>query len=303
MLVVPNATSDRWPTYALERFAAHTGRCGHQFGLGASRGQDTNETREEGACRQGGQTKEGSRRAEIVGQVGATAAAPEPHLAREQLPIPDPKHVGLTTYDAKDPNTKYPPITDAAAAEGRAERADRADRRRRLRRVVGVRRAVQHAGGRAAGGGWAEAQPLSHHRAVLADPPGAADRTQPPLRRHGRDHRDGHLGAGQQQHPAQGEGADRRNPEAQRLFDRAVRQVPRGAGVGGLARRARSTSGRPVRASSTSTASSAARPTSTTRACTRAPRRSSRRSRPRRATRSPRISPTAPSPGCVSRRR
>jgi arylsulfatase A-like enzyme len=30
---------------------------------------------------------------------------------RETLPIPDPQHVGLTTYDAKDPNTAYPPIT------------------------------------------------------------------------------------------------------------------------------------------------------------------------------------------------
>ena len=35
----------------------------------------------------------------------------EAPLAREHLPIPDPKHVGLTTYDAKDPATKYPPIT------------------------------------------------------------------------------------------------------------------------------------------------------------------------------------------------
>ena len=32
-------------------------------------------------------------------------------VMRETLPIPDVKHVGLTTYDAKDPNTKYPPIT------------------------------------------------------------------------------------------------------------------------------------------------------------------------------------------------
>ena len=31
-------------------------------------------------------------------------------LPRHILPIPDAKHVGLTTYDAKDPNTKYPPI-------------------------------------------------------------------------------------------------------------------------------------------------------------------------------------------------
>nr|WP_197507145.1 arylsulfatase [Mycobacterium sp. 852002-50816_SCH5313054-b] len=30
---------------------------------------------------------------------------------RESLPIADRKHVGLTTYDAKDPNSHYPPIT------------------------------------------------------------------------------------------------------------------------------------------------------------------------------------------------
>jgi arylsulfatase A-like enzyme len=30
---------------------------------------------------------------------------------RDILPIPDQHHVGLTTYDAKDPNTKFPPIT------------------------------------------------------------------------------------------------------------------------------------------------------------------------------------------------
>jgi len=41
-----------------------------------------------------------------------------PHLAREQLPIPDSKHVGLTTYDAKDPNTKYPPITELRPPPG-----------------------------------------------------------------------------------------------------------------------------------------------------------------------------------------
>lgn len=41
-----------------------------------------------------------------------SAATPEqPEIGREVLPIPDRKHVGLTTYDARDPNTKYPPIT------------------------------------------------------------------------------------------------------------------------------------------------------------------------------------------------
>jgi arylsulfatase A-like enzyme len=42
---------------------------------------------------------------------GDSTAPVQAPLMRETLPIPDPKHVGLTTYDAKDPNTKYPPIT------------------------------------------------------------------------------------------------------------------------------------------------------------------------------------------------
>ncbi|MCB0924123.1 MAG: arylsulfatase [Mycobacterium sp.] len=38
----------------------------------------------------------------------------KPHPApvrRDVLPIPDPQHVGVTTYDARDPHTSYPPIT------------------------------------------------------------------------------------------------------------------------------------------------------------------------------------------------
>jgi hypothetical protein len=31
-------------------------------------------------------------------------------IRREVLPIPDRKPVSLTTYDAKDPDTKFPPI-------------------------------------------------------------------------------------------------------------------------------------------------------------------------------------------------
>jgi arylsulfatase len=40
-----------------------------------------------------------------------TGEGATPPVIRAVLPIPDPQHVGLTTYDAKDPNTKYPPIT------------------------------------------------------------------------------------------------------------------------------------------------------------------------------------------------
>src|SRR4051812_41271205 len=30
--------------------------------------------------------------------------------SRANLPIPDRQHIGLTTYDAKDPDTSFPPI-------------------------------------------------------------------------------------------------------------------------------------------------------------------------------------------------
>lgn len=39
-------------------------------------------------------------------------------IQREILPIPDIPPIGLTTYDAKDPETKYPPITPLRPPEG-----------------------------------------------------------------------------------------------------------------------------------------------------------------------------------------
>jgi arylsulfatase len=41
----------------------------------------------------------------------ASAGPGRPRIERSILPIPDPQPVGLTTYDAKDPNTSFPPIT------------------------------------------------------------------------------------------------------------------------------------------------------------------------------------------------
>ena len=34
------------------------------------------------------------------------------------LPIPDRQHLGLTTYDAKDPDTTFPPIEPLLPPEG-----------------------------------------------------------------------------------------------------------------------------------------------------------------------------------------
>ena len=144
---------------------------------------------------------------------------------------------GSTTYDAKDPNTKYPPITELRPPKGAPN-------------VLIVLIDDVGFGASSAFGGpcqtpvidrlaaeGLEAQPLSHDGVVLTHPSGAADRPQPPLRRHGCDHRNGHLGAGQQQHPAQGKGAGRRNLAAQRVLDRSVRKVPRGSAVGSVPRR------------------------------------------------------------------
>jgi len=39
-------------------------------------------------------------------------------IQRQILPIPDRQHVGLTTYDAKDPDTKYPPIEPLRPPKG-----------------------------------------------------------------------------------------------------------------------------------------------------------------------------------------
>ena len=46
------------------------------------------------------------------------AASEQDQMRRDILPIPDAKHVGLTTYDAKDPDTTYPPITALRPPEG-----------------------------------------------------------------------------------------------------------------------------------------------------------------------------------------
>src|SRR6201993_4432065 len=44
------------------------------------------------------------------GEAAQPAGSKQASVPRDILPIPDVKHVGLTTYDAKDPNTTYPPI-------------------------------------------------------------------------------------------------------------------------------------------------------------------------------------------------
>ena len=109
-------------------------------------------------------------------------------LKRDVLPIPDHPRTGPITYDAKDPETKYPPIEQMRPPK------DAPNVLIILIDDVGFGASSAFGGPcadaerRTAGGGRAQIQSLSHDGAVLAVTPGAADRTQPSRRRHGRDH-------------------------------------------------------------------------------------------------------------------
>ena len=210
---------------------------------------------------------------------------------RGVLPIPDRQHLGLVTYDAKDPDTTFPPIEPLLPPEGAPNVLVV------LLDDVGfgagsaVRWAGADAGRGTAAGRRADVQPVPHDGVVRADPRRAAQRPEPSLGRDGHDHRDRDLGAGVQWSAAEHQGDAGDDVEAERVLDRPVRQVSRGAAVADLAGRAvRRVADRRWRVRDTSTASSAARTTSTTRPCMTGPPRSSRRRRRSRGTTSPRIS-------------
>ena len=164
-----------------------------------------------------------SRRAELSESMG---------VEREVLPIPDRAYDGPVYEDAKDPAATFPPIEPLRPPAGAPN-------------VLVV--LIDDAGfgcssafggpchtptaERLAGDG-PEVHALPHDGAVLADARGAALGPQPPLGRDGRDHGDRDVGAGLQLDPPEHVRAAGGDAEAQRLRDGAVRQVPRGAGVG-----------------------------------------------------------------------
>ena len=203
------------------------------------------------------------------------------HLVRDVLPIHEHSAEHLTTYDAKDPDTNYPPIVPLRPPAGAPN-------------VLVVLIDDVGFGASSAFGGPVATPTFERlaagglkynrfHTTALCSPTRAALLlgSQPSHGRHGRDHRARDVGAGPELDAAEHLRAARRSAEAQRLLDGAVRQVPRSPGVGDESGSARSSSGRPAAAaSSTSTDSSAARRISTIRRSTRARRRSSRRSTP-----------------------
>ena len=117
-------------------------------------------------------------------------------ISRTHLPIPRRQHVGLTTYDAKDPETSFPPIEalrpPASSPNVVVVMID--DAGFGASSVFGGPcHHAQRAAPRRAG---IAVQPLSHHRPMFADPPGTVDGSQPPCGGDGRHHRDRHLRPG-----------------------------------------------------------------------------------------------------------
>ena len=72
---------------------------------------------------------------------------------RSHLPIPTPERTGLITYDAKDPDTKFPPIEQLRPPKGAPNVLRHPDRRRRVRFRQRFRRPLPDAERREAGGG------------------------------------------------------------------------------------------------------------------------------------------------------
>ena len=156
--------------------------------------------------------------------------------AREP-PDPGPAASGPCHIRCQGSRHGVPADRAAASARGGTERPDRAARRRRFRGRERVRRAREHANGRATAARRACVQPVPHHGPVRAHPRRPAQRTQPPLGRHGLHHGERDVRTRAERREAEHQGRTADDAEAERLLDRPVRQVPRGAAVADLARR------------------------------------------------------------------
>jgi hypothetical protein len=94
-------------------------------------------------------------------------------VKRQILPIPDAHYVGLTTYDAKDPETKFPPIEPVRPPKGAPNV------------LIVLLDDV----------GFGASSTFGDPVNMLADAAGHAHRTQSPLGEYGRYLRIGHVGS------------------------------------------------------------------------------------------------------------
>lgn len=130
---------------------------------------------------------------------------------RSHLPMPNTEHPKFIAYDAKDPDSKFPPHSPTASAQGRAQRFDRSFGRRRVWVRQRLRRAMLNPQRRETGGRWAQVKSIPHDRSLFAHPASPVDGPQSPFLRHGGHHRDRHRRAGILFRPTQFHGAPGKN--------------------------------------------------------------------------------------------
>ena len=147
---------------------------------------------------------------------------------------------------------------DRHAARRRAERAPDPDRRCGLRLQLGVRRRRADADARQIGAARPALHPDAQHGALLADKGRAAHRPEPSRGRFRHGGRSGVRLSRLQLHHKARDGAWSAGPQGERLLHRLVRQEPQCADLGGEPARTVRRTGRSVRATIISTASSAA---------------------------------------------
>ena len=159
--------------------------------------------------------------------------AQEPAAGRHVAADPEPGASGSGHLRREGSGDGVPADRGHPSARGRAQCADRDARRRRVRRVERVRRTVQHA---RPPNDWPPTGLKFNrfHTTALCSPTRQALLTGRNHHAvgHGRHHRDRDVGARLQLGAPDRRRAARGDDAAQRLQHRAVRQVPRGAGVG-----------------------------------------------------------------------
>ena len=156
-------------------------------------------------------------------------------IQRSVLPIPDRTRVGLTTYDAKDPDTSYPPIRELRPPKGAPNVLVVLIDDTGFGASSAFGGPILHPDGRTSGRQRTQVQPLPHDGPLFADAGSPTERAQPSLGRDGQHHGDRHLGTRLQLASSEHRRPVGRDAQTQRLLDRAVRQVSRGAGLADLA--------------------------------------------------------------------
>jgi hypothetical protein len=109
--------------------------------------------------------------------------------------MPTPERTGLIAYDAKDPDSKFPPIEQLRPPKSAPNVLIILIDDAGFGSASAFGGPCQTPSAEKLAAGGLKYKSLSHHRPLFAEPPGPVNRAQSPFRRHGRHHRNRHRGA------------------------------------------------------------------------------------------------------------